>query len=253
MRAYVVASIGLLVIVFLWGLGTRALPSALPRSSFNHGKDHRTELQLHGAGIGEFRRAPFPGRAGASVRIARVAPRVGDPQDIIETRGLGFLAPIVPYRYGLIVAVVAVCAALLSPLRTTVTSLVRTLYGVLLLSVGLYGAAFGPGPALRHVENASVGGIVLLPFYFVCWLTFLFAILAGVLVLVRHRWAVGVAIGAHAALFLGVPALLFQAVEVRTGYRIERLDWWLYGGTFFALFALSAWLLRRGRTRATGP
>jgi hypothetical protein len=132
-----------------------------------------------------------------------------------------------------------------------VTSLVLALYGLLLLSVGLYGAAFGPGPALRHVEQASTGGLVLLPFYLVCWLTFVLAIVAGVLVLVRHRWAVAVAIGAHAALFLGVTGLLFQAIEARTQYRVERLDWWLYGASFFALFALSTWLLRRGKT-ATG-
>ena len=249
MNRLAVASIGLLVVGLLWGLQTRELPSELPRTSVNYGKDRRTELQLYGSRIGEYRRAPFGGPRGASVRIARVAPRVGDPQDVIETRGLGFLAPMVPYRYGLIVAVVVVCAALLSPLRKTVTSLVLTLYGLLLLSVGLYGVAFGPGPALRHIEQASVGGIVLLPFYFVCWLTFLFAILAGVLVLARHRWAVGVAIGAHAALFLGVTGLLFQAIEARTGYRVERLDWWLYGASFLAVFAVSTWLLRQSRTR----
>jgi hypothetical protein len=247
-----IASIGLLVVGLLWGLETRGLPSELPKTSVNYGKDHRTELRLHGSTIGEFRRAPFPGRTGASVRIARVAPRVGNPQDVVESRGLGFLVPIVPYRYGLIVAVVLVCAALLSPLAKTLTSLLLALSGVLLLAVGLFGAAFGPGPALRHIEQASVGGIVLLPLYFVCWLTFLFAILAGALVLARHRWAVGVAIGAHAALFLGVTALLFRAVEARTGYRVERLDWWLYGSSFLAFFALSTWLLRRGRA-TTGP
>ena len=253
-----VAAIALLAVGLLWGLQTRELPSELPRTSVNYGKDRRTELQLHGSRIGEFRRAPFSGPRGASVRIARVAPRVGDPQDIIETRGLGFLAPIVPYRIGLIVAVVLVCAALLSPLATTLTSLLLTLYGLLLLSVGLYGAAFGPGPALRHVENASVGGIVLLPAYFVCWLTFLVAILAGVLVLARQRWAVGVAIGAHASLFLGVPCLLFQAIRARTDYGVERLDWFLYASSFLAIFAASTWFLRRSRTRAsparpTGP
>jgi hypothetical protein len=250
-----VAATGLLAIGFLWGLQTRELPSELPRTSVNYGKDRRTELQLYGSRIGEFRRAPFTGPRGASVRIARVAPRVGDPQDVIETRGLGFLAPIVPYRHALIVVVVLVCAALLSPLASpfgqVATSLLLTLYGVLMLSVGLYGAAFGPGPALRHVENASVGGIVLLPAYFVCWLTFLAAILAGVLVLVRHRWAAGVAIGAHASLFLGVPCLLFQAIRARTDYAVERLDWLLYGSSFLALFAASTWLLRRSRAQAS--
>jgi hypothetical protein len=245
-----VVSIGLLGVVLLAGLDTRALPSQLPPTSVNYGKDHRIELRLHGVPIGEFRRAPFPGRTGASVRIARVAPGVGDPQDIIQSRGFGFLAPIVAYRYGLIVVVVLVCAAVLSPLAQAVRSLLLTLYGVLLLAVGLYGAAFGPGPALRHVEQASLGGIVLLPLYFACWLTFPFAVLAGALVLARHRWAAGVAIGAHAALFLGVTALLFQAIEARTGYRVERLDWWLYGSSFLAIFALSTWLLRRSRSTA---
>lgn len=246
-------AIGALVAVLLWGLATRPLPSELPRASVNYGTDRRTELQLHGSRIGELRRASFGGRTRASVRIAKVSPRVGDPEDIIESKGLGFLVPIVPYRFALIAAVVLVCLALLSPLEKTLTSLVLTLYGLLLLSVGLYGAAFGPGPALRHIEQASVGGIVLLPFYLVCWLTFLFAILAGVLVLARHRWAVGLAIGAHAALLLGVTGLLFQAIEARTGYRVERLDWWLYGTSFLAVFAVSTWFLRRSRTRATAP
>jgi hypothetical protein len=247
-----VASMGLLVVGLLWGLQTRELPSELPRTSVNYGKDRRTELRLHGLPIGELRRASFPGRTRASVRIARVAPRVGDPQDIIESKGLGFVAPIVPYRYGLIVAVVLAGAALLSPLAMMLASLLRWLYGVLLLAVGVFGAAFGPAPALRHVEEASVGGIVLLPFYFACWLAFLAAILAGVLVVIRHRWAVGVAVGAHASLLVGVPALLVPAIEARTGYRVERPGWWLYGVSFVALFALSTWLLRRSRA-TTGP
>jgi hypothetical protein len=251
-----VASIGLLVVVLLWGLETRALPSELPKTSVNYGKDHRAELRLYGSRIGEVRRAPFGGGTSEilEVRIARVAPSVRDPEDVIVMRGLGFLIPIVPYRGGLIFAVVLVCAALLSPLAETfrrgAISLLLTLYGVLLLSVGGYGAAFGPGPALRHVEQASVGGLVLLPFYFACWLTFSAAILAGVLVLARQRWAVLVAICAHASLFVAMPALLFPAIEARTGYRVERLDWWLYGASFLALFALSTRLLTRSKTRA---
>jgi hypothetical protein len=244
-------------VVLLWGLETRALPSQLPRTSSNYGKDRRTELRLYGSTIGELGRAPFRGRSVRTldVRIARVAPSVRDPQDVIDVRRFGFLVPIVPYRHALILTVVLVCAALLSPIEETfrrvATSLLLTLYGLLLLSVGLYGAAFGPRPALRHVEQASVGGIVLLPFYFVCWLTFVLAVLAGVLVLARRRRAVAVAIGAHAALLVGAAGLLFPAIEARTGYRVERLDWWLYGAAFLCLFALSTWLLVRSRSAAT--
>jgi hypothetical protein len=240
-----VAAAGLLVVVLLWGLETRAPPSQLPRTSSNYGKDRRTELRLYGSTIGELGRAPFRGRSVRTldVRIARVAPSVRDPQDVIDVRRFGILT------------VVLVCAALLSPIEETfrrvATSLLLTLYGLLLLSVGLYGAAFGPRPALRHVEQASVGGIVLLPFYFVCWLTFVLAVLAGVLVLARRRRAVAVAIGAHAALLVGAAGLLFPAIEARTGYRVERLDWWLYGAAFLCLFALSTWLLVRSRSAAT--
>jgi hypothetical protein len=97
-----------------------------------------------------------------------------------------------------------------------------------------------------------------MPFYFACWLTFVIAMVAGVLVLAgvltraRRRWVGIVAICAHASLFVSVPAFLFQAAEARTGYRIERLGWLLYGAAFLAIFALSTWLLTRG-SRAAPP
>ncbi len=252
-----VAAIVLLVAGFLWGLETRVLPSELRPSSVNYGKDHRLELRLYGMKIGDFRRAPFSGSGGRDalgVRIERVAPTVRDPRDVIEIGRLGFLIPLVPYRTALILAVLVIGVALVSPLRETlariVTPVLLTVYGLLLLAVGLYGALFGPRPALRHVENASMGGIVLLPLYFACWLTFVTAVLAGVLVLTRRRWAPIVAVCAQAALVVSVPGLLLAAIEDRVGYRVEDLGWALYGVTSLALLALAIWFLRRPRVRA---
>jgi hypothetical protein len=251
------ASLAILAVAFLWGLETHALPSELKPSSVNYGKDHRIELRLYGTKIGDVRRAPFSsGRRDAlGVRIARVAPTVRDPEDIIEIRRLGFLVPLVPYRNELILTVLVIGAALISPIRETlariVTPVLLTVYGLFLLAVGLSGALFGPRPALRHIENASVGGVVLLPFYFACWLTFVIAILAGILILTRWRWAATVAVCAQAALIVSVLGLLLPAVEARAGYRVEALGWALYGGTSFSLLALAIWFLRRPRVRAS--
>jgi hypothetical protein len=62
----------------------------LKRTSFNYGKDRRLELWFYGSKIGDFRRAPFPVESakGLNLRIERVAPRLGDPQDIIATKWL---------------------------------------------------------------------------------------------------------------------------------------------------------------------
>src|SRR5262249_27638225 len=111
------ASIGLLVAAFLWGLETRSLPSELRPTSVNYGRDQRTELQLYGTPIGQLRRAPFPGDADRIlfVRFARVTPRVGDPQDVIEIRQLGLLVPLVPRRTVLVLATLAISVVLVSP------------------------------------------------------------------------------------------------------------------------------------------
>lgn len=252
-----VTAVVLLVTGFLWGLETHVLPSGLKPSSVNYGKDHRVELRLYGTRIGNIQRAPFSGGEGRDVlgvRIERVAPRVGDPKDVIQTGGLGFLVPLVAYRIALILALLVIGGALVSPLAELLAQIVTpallTGYALLLVAVGLYGTLFGPRPALRQIENASVGGIVLLPFFFACWLTFVTAVLAGVLILARRRWAPTVAICAQAALVVSVAGLLLPAVEARVGYRVVKLSPLLYGAATLSALALVIWFLTRNRVRA---
>jgi hypothetical protein len=245
------AAFGVLAVLLLCGLEARPLPSALPQTSVNYGKDRRLELSLYGAKIGEFRRAPFRvgTSAGYNLRIARVAPRAGDPQDVISTRRLGVLAPLVPFKWPMVFVVILIGTALVSPWREAaaevLTSVLASLYGLALIAIGVYGAVFSPAPAGRMVENASTGALLLLPFYIACWLTFVLAFLAGVLILLRRRWAGSLAIAAQLLLFVSVWGLMFAAIEAREGYRVERIGVALYVACHVAPLALSTWFLRR--------
>src|SRR5262249_47745438 len=188
------------------------------------------------------------------VRFARVTPRVGDPQDVIEIRQLGLLVPLVPCRTVLVLATLAISVVLVSPFGESfvrgLTPVLLTAYGVFLLAAGLARVFSGPSPALRHVEEAAVGGIVLLPFYFACWLSFAIACVAGILIYLRARWGARLAVWAQAALVVSVWGLLLPAVETQTGYRVERLDPLLYGAVTLSALALPIWFLRRTQVRA---
>ena len=92
------------------------------------------------------------------------------------------------------------------------------------------------------------------PLYAPVWLTYLFAIWAGIAVLRRRKRAARWAFFAQFLLAYGVFFLVQTIVEPLKwdlpGYRLEHVDWLWYVGAYAVLLLVVGWFLTRPRAKA---
>ncbi|MBN2467625.1 MAG: hypothetical protein JXD19_05690, partial [Deltaproteobacteria bacterium] len=177
-----------------------------------------------------------------------------DREEIIEIQGWGFLAPLLPCKPFFLVAVLAICAGLLSRAKETLIRMFLSLmiigYGAVLVATGIYGTFFVPGDALRNIENSSFGGLILYPLYGLSWLTFVLSLVTGVFIIARKKWAVAGGICVQAALFFSIPFTLSVAAGRPPCYRVEILSPVFYSSVSIPLLLLAVWFFTRSKVRA---
>jgi len=248
-----VISFGVSLLAVLLGLQTEGLPSTFGWSSADYRNDMRLELRFYGHRLGTFRRTlntytRNPREDNLAIEYSS-GPHVTNVRVYYETTGLGFLVPLFAYKAGLVVALFAACAALLVLPRgrfaAVATPVAIRLYAVSLLAVGVAGVLLTPPRIILEL---------MAPLYALVWLTYLFAIWAGIAVLRRRKRAAWRAFFAQFLLAYGIFFLVQTIVEPKKwdlpGYRVEHVDWSWYFGAYAVLLLLVGWFLTRPRVRA---
>ena len=252
--------ITIILIAILLGLNVNVLPSKYSKDSYNYGKDKRIELYLYKMKIGDFIEGPHGSWSRDNILLRlkyREGPYTHSHKKVTEIKRLGFLVPLLPYKSIFILLILLICAVSLSPAKDKFMHIIRfltiKLYGLSLISIGICGAVFTPEKMSRDIANASFGGLILAPIYLLVWLSYIIAIIPGIFILLRKRWAIILGIIAQTILIFGFPFLLKVMIEPSDwkmpGYRIEILNPLFYSIGYLLLVLFMIWFFTRPKTK----